>query len=199
MRVCLFGGSFDPVHTGHLAMAESAHRALGLDTVVFLPAACSPFKREGAAMFSPEARLRLLHLAVDALPWAKVSTRDLKLPPPSWSWRLVEGWKTDYPGDELFWLMGTDQWQQLHRWSRYEELIRQLTFIVYHRGSAPQPRPGVRAYFLAGHHPASSTTIRDCLRKGDALPEGWLPQAVEEAARREVSASSFPVDRKGSS
>lgn len=186
MKVCLFGGSFDPVHAGHLVLAEAAHAAQKLDSVVFLPAACSPFKKEGSALFSADARLQMLHLAVAHLPWACVSDRDLKLPPPSWSWRLVESWREERPEDELFWLLGTDQWEELHRWGRYEYLVEHLTFLVYHRGHAPAPRPGVRARFLVGRHPASSTLIRERLREGKPLPEGWLPEAVEAFARQEL-------------
>ncbi len=188
MKTCLFGGSFDPVHGGHLLMAAEARRMCGLDRVVFLPAARSPFKVESAAFFSDAQRLELLRLAATGLPWAEVSELDLSLPAPSWSWRVVEAWKELHPADELCWLMGTDQWEQLHRWARYEYLVKQLHFIIYARGEGaaalPQPREGVRATFICGHHPASSSAIREALLRGEALPEGWMPATAEAAARR---------------
>lgn len=183
MKLCLFGGSFDPVHCGHLRMAEAAAERCALDEVLFLPAAESPFKIGQRLMFSPEQRLSLLQLATERLPWARVSDWDLQLPPPSWSWRLVEKARQEYPTAELCWLMGTDQWQALHRWRRYEDLCRELHFIVFHRGAAPQPREGVRSTFIAGHHPASSTAIRRCLQDGTPLPPDYLPPAVEVQAR----------------
>lgn len=184
MRTCLFGGSFDPVHAGHLAIAAAAQAACGLDRVVFLPAACSPFKQEGAAMFPPEVRLDMLRDATRGLPWAEVSDLDLRLPPPSWSWRLVEARRAECPGEELYWLLGTDQWELLHLWARPEYLAEHLTFIVCHRGSVPAERPGVRAHFLRGpEHPASASVIRSCLQAGEPLPPAWLPEEVERRAR----------------
>ncbi len=180
MKTCLFGGSFDPVHAGHLAIATAAYQQCGLDEVVFLPAACSPFKQDARCFFTDEQRLHMLHLATAELPWANVSELDLQLPPPSWSWRLVEHYLTTHPEAGLYWLMGTDQWEQLHRWARYDYLCQHLHFIVYHRGEAPQPRPGVRSSFICtGMHPASSSRIRECLQTGTPLPAGWLPPAVE--------------------
>lgn len=183
MKLCLFGGSFDPVHSGHLTIAKSAVEHCGLDKVVFLPAAESPFKQGKTHLFSDAQRLELLRLATVPLPWAEVSELDLQLPPPSWSWRLVEHYRNDHPDAELFWLLGTDQWQELHRWGRYEYLIETLHFIVYHRGETPQPREGVRSTFLAGHHPASATDIRRALLNTTPLPDNWMPPAAEQRAR----------------
>lgn len=181
MKTCLFGGSFDPVHAGHLAVASAAQQLVGLDEVIFLPAACSPFKQNARTLFSDEQRLHMLQLATSELPWARVSDLDLQLPPPSWSWRIAEHWHMTYPGAEIYWLMGTDQWEQLHRWARYDYLCELLHFIVYHRGEAPTPREGVRSTFICtGMHPASSSGIRQALQQGQPAPEGWLHPAVED-------------------
>lgn len=180
MKTCLFGGSFDPIHSGHLTIARAAVRQACLDRVVFLPAACSPFKPDGNFMFTPEARIRMLQAATADLPWAEVSDLDLRMPPPSWSWRLVEAWKQAHPDDSLFWLMGSDQWDLLHKWGRYDYLIRHLTFIVFHRQTPPHPREGVRSLFIPGDHPASSSFIREALKLGDPIPPGWLPTGLAE-------------------
>lgn len=179
MKTCLFGGSFAPVHAGHLTIAAAAQKHCGLDEVVFLPAACSPFKLGTSAYFSDEQRLHMLHLATADLPWASVSELDLQLPPPSWSWRIAEHWCLQHPEAELYWLMGTDQWEQLHRWARYDYLCELLHFIVYHREETPKPRPGVRSTFICtGMHPASSSNIREALKNSVPIPEGWLHPAV---------------------
>lgn len=190
MKICLFGGSFDPVHSGHLTIAEAAVRACGLERVIFLPAAESPFKQGKAHLFSDAQRTELLRLATAGSPWAEVSELDLQLPPPSWSWRLVEHFRAAYPTAQLCWLLGTDQWQELHRWARYDYLCEQLHFIVYHRGEAPQPREGVCSTFIAGHHPAAATEIRRALTENAPLPEGWMPPTVEQSAREMVKAQS---------
>ena len=181
MKTCLFGGSFDPVHAGHLTIAAAAQQLCSLDEIVFLPAACSPFKQANSTYFTDAQRLHMLHLATANRPWASVSELDLQLPPPSWSWRIAEHWHQQHPEAELYWLMGTDQWEQLHRWARYDYLCELLHFIVYHRDEAPQPRPGVRSTFICtGMHPASSSVIREALKNNAPIPEGWLHPAVAD-------------------
>ncbi len=177
-KICLFGGSFDPIHSGHLHIAQQAYENCGLDSVIFLPAACSPFKQHQQLMLSDAQRLELIHLATDNLPWAEVSELDLTLPPPSWTWRLVELWRKQEPDAELYWLMGTDQWAQLDAWARSDYLREQLHFIVYHRGSAPRSRPDAQACFLHGEHPASSSAIREKLAQGLAIESNWMPSNI---------------------
>lgn len=178
MKTCLFGGSFDPIHTGHMAIAEAAVQHAGLDRVVFLPAACSPFKTGKSSYYGPEQRLDMLYRATHGIEWAEVSDLDLILPPPSWSWRIVEVWRQQHPQDELYWLMGTDQWEQLHKWARYDYLTEHLHFIVYHRDTPPQPREGVRSTFISGSHPASSSAIRQAMQTGTPVPQEWIPQGL---------------------
>ncbi len=185
-RLCLFGGSFDPVHAGHIHLARAAHDAARLDELLFLPAARSPFKRDQQSFFTDEQRLTLLRSMTRDLPWARVSELDLRLPPPSWSWRIVELTREAHPEAELYWLMGVDQWELLHRWARFDYLREQLTFLVYHRQKAPLPREGTRALFLTGDHPASSTIIRDCLRQQQPLPRGWMDDASHHLAQSYV-------------
>lgn len=181
MNICLFGGSFDPIHEGHLTIARAAQERCGLDRVVFLPAACSPFKQGHTTYFTDAQRLELAELATRDLPWAEVSALDLQLPPPSWSWRIAEHFAQTEPQATLYWLMGTDQWQELHRWGRYEYLTQLLHFIVYHRDTPPQPREGVRSTFISGSHPASASAIREHLKNGTPVPAGWLSPAVAAA------------------
>ena len=184
MKTCLFGGSFDPVHAGHIAISTAAQRECGVDRVVFLPTACSPFKKENTLLFSDEERLAMLYAATEELAWAEVSALDLQMPPPSWSWRVVEAWQAEHPNDELYWLLGTDQWELLHLWARPDYLAEHLTFIVYHRDREPMPRAGVRSVFLPGaYHPVSASAIRAALMSHEALPDGWLPAGVEKLAK----------------
>ena len=89
-----------------------------------------------------------------------------------------------YPGAELFWLMGKDQWDSLEQWGRWEYLSSLVTFIVYRRGGVPSPRKGVRALFIEGDEPASSTRIRHDLRSG-VCPVPHLNRKVEALIRRE--------------
>ncbi len=188
MKICLFGGTFDPVHNGHLTIAEAARVSADLDKVIFLPAACSPFKTGKKTLFEATERLHMLRRATNHLPWAEVSELDLTLPPPSWSWRLVEHYRNLYPRADLYWLMGTDQWEQLHHWARYDYLTNQLTFIVYHRDTPPLPRTDTRAIFIAGAHPASSSVIRESLMRNAPIPATWLNAEIAALAKQYLRA-----------
>lgn len=184
-RIALYGGSFDPVHPAHVAIAEAAVQQVGLDRVIFLPAAQSPLKDHGPVAAGP-LRLQMLHAALADCPWAEVSAWELTRPGPSWSWETVEHFRQSFPENvECFWVMGVDQWDQLPRWRRWEHLATLVTFLVFTRsGIAPQPRKGVEAVFLTGEFTGSSTDIRTAVREG----RGWevmLHPDVAEIIRRE--------------
>lgn len=179
-KLGLFGGSFDPVHCGHLQIAERSREVCGLDKVLFLPCSRSPLKQD-LPRATDGQRLDMLRLATAGMSWAGVDGKDLEWAPPSWSWRLAEWFHRLYSGDELFWIMGADQWRDLERWGRWEYLASLVTFVVHHRGGENlEERQGVRAVFVPGDHPASATVIRE----GGDFPEDWLPEGVREYIRR---------------
>lgn len=176
-RIALFGGTFDPIHTGHLEIARRAVDALSLDQVIFLPCHTSPHKI-GVATAPPGHRLEMVRLATDGLPWAEVDDFDLLRPPPSYSYMTAEEMAHRHPDARLFWLMGADQWRALPGWESPDKLASIVEFIVFARDGAPEERPGWRMHSIAGTHPASSTRIREAFSSGGFPPEGWLPDSV---------------------
>jgi len=174
-RICLFGGTFDPVHLGHTAAAESAVRELQLDQVRFLPCRISPHKLEGRAATAAH-RVAMLELATRGLAWAVIDRFDLEQPEPSYSWRTALAMRRQFPDARLFWLVGGDQWDELPTWSRARLLAETVEFIVVRRGPEPTGRPGWTSHFLSQVHEASGTGIRS--HAGGLLPAGWLHPAV---------------------
>ncbi len=182
-RHCLFGGSFDPVHNGHLAMAESVRRQARISHVIFLPCHRSPHK-PGRAPLPAENRVELLQLALTDCPWATISTFEVDRPGPSYSWQTATHFSQARPDIEWCWLLGGDQWEALDRWSHPEILARLLHFIVLPRAGHPvAPRKGFRATFLRDFdHPASATAVREAAAKGYAeTVRALTPPAVAEA------------------
>lgn len=177
-NICLYGGTFDPVHEGHIGCAKEVMENLPMDKVVFIPAGQSPFKTDKTNMFSDEQRLLILSESLKQYPWAEISDIDLKLPKPSYSWHIVEHYKKNHPDAKLFWLMGADQWDELEKWANYQYLVENVHFIVNHRGHAPQPKPGVRATFLNKSFPVSATMIRNAITNNEEIPESWLSSKV---------------------
>ena len=178
LKIALFGGTFDPVHLGHIHMAQLAKEALGLDQVRFLPCRISPHKL-GRSPAPAEDRLEMLRRAVAFLPWAVVDDYELTSEGPSFSYQTAEEMAARYPQDRLFWIMGGDQWEALPRWREPERLAACVEFIVIARGDHPQPREGYRMHLVQGDHPASSTAIRESLLRGVTSHE-WLAPSVAE-------------------
>lgn len=175
LNICLFGGTFDPIHLGHTHMAQAAVHEFDLDRVIFLPCKESPHK-PGHKHASGSDRLEMCRLATAELEWAEINDFDMIAPAPSYSWRTAEAMAERFPNARLFWLMGTDQWQALPRWHRTEHLASLVEFIVFTRGDAPEELPGYRLHSISGNHPASATAIRKSA--SDILLTDWLAPEV---------------------
>lgn len=160
-RAALFGGSFDPVHRGHLAMAVAAREAADLDRVVFVPAAVSPFKSGTVATGTQRREMLGIALAESGTAWAEISDFELNRPAPSYSWETARHFSALAPETEWYWILGTDQWDQIERWAEPERLRQWLHFLVFTRqGQTVRERPGWRHTAVAFEHPASSSAIR---------------------------------------
>lgn len=175
LRIALFGGTFDPVHDGHLQLAKRAMEALTLDQVRFLPCRISPHKT-GTVPTSADSRLHMLRLATRDLPWAVVDDYEIGLEGPSFSYRTAEEMVKRLPGARLFWIMGCDQWEALPHWAHPERLAACVEFIVFARDRLPSSREGYRFHRVDGIHPASATAIRASIANG-AKPK-WLDPLV---------------------
>ena len=180
-RIALFGGTFDPVHLGHLHLAGTARAALDLDQVRFIPCRISPHKLDTTPT-SAEARLVMLRLATADLPWAVVDDLETRREGPSFSWETAVAMRGKFPGARLFWIMGVDQWKVLLGWAEPEKLAACVEFVVFSRGEAPVPRDGFVMHALACDHPASATAIREAIAAGRDTG-GWLDPAVEAYIR----------------
>lgn len=158
-KIGLFGGTFDPVHLGHIHLANAARQAIGLDEVRFIPCRISPHK-SGSHPASPTDRLEMLRLATADLPWAVVDEIELVSNEPNFSFRTAEKFHELFPDVRLFWIMGGDQWAALPAWKHPEKLAAVVEFIVLARNDRPAPRDGYRMHLVRDEHPASSTAIR---------------------------------------
>jgi nicotinate-nucleotide adenylyltransferase len=133
-RIGLFGGSFDPVHIGHLLVAQAACEELVLDRLFFIPAAQSPFK-PATQPAPPGIRLRLLRLTLAGNSNYEVDAQEISRGGVSFSIDTVRDYAQRFPGSELFYLIGADHVPTLPKWREANELARLAQFVVI-------PRPG---------------------------------------------------------
>jgi nicotinate-nucleotide adenylyltransferase len=138
MRLGIFGGTFDPVHYGHLLLAESAREQLRLDEVWFMPAAIPPHKRERELSSSRE-RVEMLELAIAGNEAFRVSTLELDRGGVSYTVETLRQLRAERPKAELFLLMGADSLHDLINWRAPAEICELATLAVVRRGGTPAP------------------------------------------------------------
>lgn len=136
MRVGVFGGSFDPVHFGHLWIAESAAEKLDLDLIRWIPAATSPLKLHGTVA-SPEARLQMLRLALSGSPLHSVDDREIRRGEISFTVDTLTSLHEESPGDSLFLIIGSDSLATFQLWRSPETILSLATLAVMQRGGEP--------------------------------------------------------------
>lgn len=133
MRIGLFGGSFDPVHSGHVGIAKKAIAELELDRLFVLPAAVNPFKTAALPTLTPDVRRKLLELAFAEVEKASVDARELSRGGVSYAIDTVREFAAEHEGSELFFIIGEDSLEGLPLWKDYPELVRLCTFKAYPR------------------------------------------------------------------
>ena len=129
MRIGIFGGTFDPIHLGHLRMAEEIRDSLSLERVLFIPNQVSPFKTN-RNVTPAERRMEMVWQAVADNPAFAVSAAEVRRPGPSYTVDTVRELRRDYPEDELFLLIGSDAVRDLPQWRAPEELLSQVRIAV---------------------------------------------------------------------
>lgn len=183
-RIGLFGGSFNPVHLGHLLVARAACEELSLDRVFFIPAARSPFKPDLELASAPE-RLRLLRLALAGQTWCEVDDLEVRRGGVSYTIETVAEYQRRFPGTQLSYLIGADHVPLLPTWREAVALASRVRFVVVPRPGeayAPFPKPFQGIYLRGFPADISASAIRKRIQSG--LPiDHLVPSAVAEAIR----------------
>jgi nicotinate-nucleotide adenylyltransferase len=179
----LFGGSFDPVHHGHLIVARVAAEALGLESLRFVPAREQPFKlvQHGA---SPAERAAMLEMAVGDAPGFGVELAELERGGPSYTVDTLRTLHRREPGIRLALLVGADAAHELEAWHQAEAIPSLATVVVFGRAGMSPPRsPLVARTIEVPAIEISATEIRRRVREGLSI-RYWVPDAVAEYVTR---------------
>ena len=134
MKIGIYGGTYNPPHTGHLHAAKQAVQILGLDKLLLIPDRIAPHKEIPAGSPVPQQRLQMLRIASAGEPKMEVSDIELKREGASYSYLTVEALREIYPDAELYLLMGTDMFLSFDTWMHPERITRNATLAVMYRG-----------------------------------------------------------------
>lgn len=137
MATGVFGGSFDPVHHGHLIAADRAAEALGLETVLFVPCARQPLKA-GGPVAKPGERREMVQLAIQGHPRFALETFEVDRPGPSYTVDTLRWLRGRWPDDRLVLILGADAAANLPRWRAADEVARLAEIAVLTRPGAPE-------------------------------------------------------------
>jgi nicotinate-nucleotide adenylyltransferase len=186
MNIALFGGTFNPVHWGHLMMAEAAREAASLDRVIFLPTGAPPHKR--APRTTARHRLAMLRLALRDNPAFQVSDWEIRQPRTVYTTEALAHFQRKFPKDRLHFILGSDSLRDVPLWRDGERLLGRAQFLAIERPEAPWNRlpSGLRRKarrIPAIPVPLASREIRERVRAGRSI-RYQVPDAVERYIRQ---------------
>ncbi len=173
VKIGFLGGSFDPVHFGHLIAAQDVYEQFQLDRLILVPAAQAPLK-PNEVQSTIEDRLAMLRVAIEGDSRLELSDFELRKGGMSYTIDSVRHFRTLYPDDQLYWIIGGDQLPKIHLWHEIRELARLIEFIFIERPGHPinafPEIPDLKLHRCAGHLvEISSTELRERVRCGQPL------------------------------
>ena len=182
MRTGIFGGSFNPIHNGHIALAQQLREVAQLDEVWLMVSPQNPLKQQ-EGLLADDLRLQMAQMALKDDPFIKVSDYECHLPRPSYTWHTLQSLQRDFPDREFVLLIGGDNWERFPFWYRADDIVSNYRLVVYpRRGSdidiaaLPPTVTVVEAELLD----ISSTDIRRRVRSGMPIT-GLVPDNIVDA------------------
>lgn len=181
MKIGIYGGSFDPIHTGHAMVANFVAQCNVVDEVWIMVSRRNPLKLHDTEA-SDTQRLEMARLVVKECADVKVSEIEMEMPTPSYTIDTLNLLKKRYPNDEFRIIIGSDSIENFPKWKKADELLRNFGVIVYPRPGFPFPeeeQPGMKFLTGAPENSISSSLIREYVRSGWNI-NYFVPLAVSE-------------------
>ena len=188
MRRAVFGGSFDPVHNGHVNLVKQIYDSVPLDEIIIMPARVSPFKQDTVPT-SESQRLEMCRLAFEGMDYVTVSDYEISRPEVSYTVNTIRHLREVYPGDELFFIMGSDMLLSFEKWYKYEEILSMCTVIAASREDGEKDMESLKKQaesleqfgrvmvVSTGVYVMSSTEIREKLKNSSDI-SCYVPENV---------------------
>ena len=186
IKTGIFGGSFNPIHNGHISLARQLKEKAGLDEVWLMVSPQNPMKRQ-TDLLSDEARLQMARLALKHEPGIIASDYEMHLPKPSYTWLTLQSLSRDYPDRQFVLMIGGDNWAIFHRWFHADDILQNYQVVVYPRRDeqpAEQSLPAGVMIVEAELLDVSSTEIRQRIREGRSIQK-LVPPSVAAFIKQE--------------
>lgn len=171
----IFGGSFNPIHCGHIALAKEILRQTDLDEIWLMVSPQNPLKQQDD-LLDDHLRFELAQKALADVEGIKASDYEFRLPKPSYTWHTLQHLCKDFPNREFTLIIGGDNWAHFQRWYHWKDILRHHQVVVY-------PREGQAGTIQAELLPVSSTEIREKVKQGESI-EGLVPSAIMDDVKR---------------
>ncbi|MBQ8948764.1 MAG: nicotinate-nucleotide adenylyltransferase [Prevotella sp.] len=187
MRIGIFGGSFNPIHNGHISLALQLKEKAGLDEVWLMVSPQNPLKQSGD-LLDDEQRLQMARLAVEHVEGIVVSDYEMHLPKPSYTWNTLQALSRDYPDREFVLMIGGDNWELFDKWFHAADIKANYKIVVYPRKSNNSQMISVAENLAKNCQLSivncqlidiSSTDIRRRIREGRGIRR-LVPKAVAD-------------------
>jgi nicotinate-nucleotide adenylyltransferase len=177
MRIGILGGTFNPIHIGHLILAEEIREKLELDRVIFVPAFLPPHKENGEIARASD-RIAMVKLAIKSNPYFSTSDIEIKRGGRSYTIDTVREFKKIYPDDELYFITGSDLLKYLDEWKDLENVLQMVKFVVATRPGYPLEKiPSYIKTVSIRAVDVSAFEIRECIKQGKSF-RYLVPEAV---------------------
>lgn len=185
--VGIFGGSFNPIHTGHIALAKSLCEKAELDEVWFMVSPMNPFKKAATDLLDDQLRLEMVKKALEGEPQLQACDYEFHLPKPSYTWHTLQAISQDFSDIRFTLLIGGDNWAAFDKWYHHDDILAHYPIVVYPRkgsdiGEVPEGVTIVETPLLN----ISSTEIRHHIAKGESI-HGMVPESIEQLAIQNYS------------
>ncbi len=169
-RFGIFGGSFNPIHCGHVAIARAALAQCRLDEVWLMVSPQNPLKQQ-SDLLDDSLRFEMAQKALEGIDGVIACDYEFRLPKPSYTWDTLQHLSNDYPDHRFSLLIGGDNWAHFERWRHWKDILRHYDVIVY-------PRDNYSGTIDVPLLDVSSTEIRQKVRTGESI-SGLVPESVE--------------------
>ena len=186
MRIGIFGGSFNPIHVGHISLARQLRQLAGLDEVWLMVSPQNPLKQGSNDLLDDRLRYQLARIALHGEEGIKACDYELHLPKPSYTWNTLQHLRQDFPNNTFVLLIGGDNWQHFHRWYKADDIMREYQMVVYpRRGSETDTTslPSTVKIVNTELIDISSTEIRQRVQQGESIKE-MVPSSIEPLVQR---------------